>query len=168
MALLWIRPRQGACLEVAVGSGILQATCLLMGGTVFPPCWLFGLKYPITGVYRCWWGQILMLMYQERCQPSDEYSQICFPSAFMFPERATATPCQLKRGTLQTNRSGLGFCEVTAFAQGPGAHETCVYFPTVESLFPLVLWSSCNQALLAFKTKCSWSSRHGAVVNESD
>ena len=34
----------------------------------------------------------------------------------------------------------------------------CVYSPRVESLFPPVLWSSCDQVLLAFKAKCSGGS----------
>ena len=33
-----------------------------------------------------------------------------------------------------------------------------VYPPRVESLFPPVLWSSCNQATVAFKDKCSGGS----------
>ena len=34
----------------------------------------------------------------------------------------------------------------------------CVHPPRVEFLFSPVLWSSCNQAPLAFKTKCSGGS----------
>ena len=38
--------------RVAVGSGRLQAACLLMGGAVFLPCWFFGLRRLSTGAYR--------------------------------------------------------------------------------------------------------------------
>ena len=46
LSLWWAGLYQGVCLEVAVGSGGLQTACLLMGGAVFLPCWLFGLKHP--------------------------------------------------------------------------------------------------------------------------
>ena len=37
------------CLEVAVGSGWLQAACLLMNWAVFPSRWSFDLRCPSTG-----------------------------------------------------------------------------------------------------------------------
>ena len=33
------------------------------------------------------WGQVLALMFQARCQPSDDFSQICSPPTFMPQER---------------------------------------------------------------------------------
>ena len=34
----------------------LLSTCLLMGGAMFSPCWLFGLRGPSTGVYSLFCG----------------------------------------------------------------------------------------------------------------
>lgn len=42
----------GSCLEVAVGSGSPQATCLLMGEAVSLPSQLLDLRHPSTGVFR--------------------------------------------------------------------------------------------------------------------
>ena len=50
-------------------------------------------------------------------------------------------------------RSGSDSCEVTAFP--PGSQCACMCSAGIEFLFPSVLWSSCNQAMLAFKAKCS-------------
>ena len=47
--------------------------------------------------------------------------------------------------------------EVPAFFLDPGAHEWSVPSECRVSIFP-VLWSACNQALLAFKGKCSGGS----------
>ena len=42
----------GLCLEVAVGSWGLEATCLLMGWAVSPPSLLLGLRHSNTDTYR--------------------------------------------------------------------------------------------------------------------
>jgi len=39
-----------------VGSRKLLATCLLMGGSVFPPFWLYGLRHPSPGARGYWVG----------------------------------------------------------------------------------------------------------------
>ena len=56
------------------------------------------------------------------------------------------------------DESGPGSYEVITFALCPSYTRTGVHPPRVESLFPPVLWSSCIQALLAFKTNCSGGS----------
>ena len=48
LALWWT----GSCLEVAMGSGSPQATCLLMGEVVSLPSQLLDLRHPSTGVFR--------------------------------------------------------------------------------------------------------------------
>ena len=56
----------------------------------------------------------------------------------------------------------------------PVCIRTCVCPPRLESLFPPVLWSSCNQAPLTFKAKYSggstswfWGACHGAQSSHS-
>ena len=56
-----------------------------------------------------------------------------------------------------TCMSSIGSCEVTKFL-GLGMHETLCAPSKLEFLFPLVLWNSCTQTLLAFKAKCSGAS----------
>ena len=50
--LWWTGPHQGVCLEVTVSSESLLFACLLMNGSVFQLCWLFGLRHPSPGTYR--------------------------------------------------------------------------------------------------------------------
>ena len=57
-----------------------------------------------------------------------------------------------------TGRSGPGSYGVTALPWVPVHMKPCVHPPRVESVFPPVLWSSCTQAPLAFKAKCSGGS----------
>ena len=54
-----------------------------------------------------------------------------------------------------TDRSGLGSNGVIALHCLLVHVKTCVYPPRMEFLFPPVLWSSCIEAPLAFKIKCS-------------
>ena len=144
-----------------------------MSGAVFPPCWLFGLRHPSAGAYRLLGGA---RSWDQRPKMSGwsqsaHRSLLCLPPAFMTPERATAI-CHLLRDTLRlAGRSGPCSSGVTASAQGSSACKTYVHPPRVKSLFPPVLWSSCNQALLAFKAKCSvdssslcWIPRLGQLV----
>ena len=51
LSLWWAGLCQVVCLQAAVGSVRLSAACLIMGGAVFLPCWLFGLRHPRTGAY---------------------------------------------------------------------------------------------------------------------
>ena len=69
------------------------------------------------------------------------------PSA-MLPPRGPPRPAGV---------SGPCAHEVPAFFLDPGAHEWSVPSECRVSIFP-VLWSACNQALLAFKGKCSGGS----------
>ena len=58
--------------------------------------------------------------------------------------------------TLQGQQVGLSQAPIESllFPWDPVYTGPCVHPPRVESLFPPVLWSSCSQALLAFKAKC--------------
>ena len=49
--LWWAGLCQGVCLEMTIDSGRLQAACLLVGGAVFLPRWLFGLRHPTTDAF---------------------------------------------------------------------------------------------------------------------
>ena len=59
---------------------------------------------------------------------------------------------------------------VSALPWDPMHMKSCVHPPRVETLFPLVPWCSCTQALLAFNTRCSGRSsqcqipRHGNLT----
>lgn len=55
-------------------------------------------------------------------------------------------------------RSSPGYYGATALCWVPVNMRSCLHLLRVEFLFPPILWSSCTQALLAFKDKCSWSS----------
>ena len=79
---------------------------------------------------------------------------LCHQCPFLLsePQLTSASPVNPPR---PIGRSGPGFYEVTAFAQGSSACEILLHPPKAESLFPPILGSSCNQAPLAFKTKCS-------------
>ena len=57
-----------------------------------------------------------------------------------------------------TGWSSPGSCGVTALFWVPVYVKSCVHPPRVQFLFLPVLWSSCTQALLAFKAKCSGGS----------
>ena len=56
------------------------------------------------------------------------------------------------------------------FVLGPNVCEIFYVPPRVESLFLPVLWSSCTQVLLTFKSKCSWdsSSQWQSLAREPD
>ena len=56
------------------------------------------------------------------------------------------------------SRSSPGFCGVIALCWVPVHVKLCVCSPWVESVFSLVLGSSCAQSPLAFKANCSGSS----------
>lgn len=67
----------------------------------------------------------------------------------------TATLCLLRRPSTTRRRSDSGSYEVTAVALGPNAHKT-IHAPSRSGMsIPPVLWSSCAQALLTFRTKCA-------------
>ena len=77
-------------------------------------------------------------------------------SSVLSPFWATATPLPPQE-TLQDQWVGLAYAPVNSllFPWNLVHARTCVYPARVECLFPPVPWSNCNQALLAFKAKCS-------------
>ena len=128
----------------------------LMSGTV-PPSWLFALRCLNTGAYRllggarCW------------CQDpkQDVYCQSEFTSLWILPDVSAAsfydpreshtTPCFPRRPSSGSWEVWPTLLQSHSFCpQSP-----CVPPPWVEFLFPAVLRSSCSQAPLAFKAKCS-------------
>ena len=74
------------------------------------------------------------------------------------PQWATADPCHPGDPLRLVGRSSPGSYGVTALFCVPVYVKPYVHPPSVESLFPPVLWSSCTRALLAFKAKCSGGS----------
>ena len=61
--------------------------------------------------------------------------------------------------SILAGRSGPVSYEITAFIPWVLVHTgLCVHPPRVESLFSPVLWKSCNQTLLACKTRLSGDS----------
>ena len=109
------------------------------------------------------WGPVLVLMTQARCLPPRGF--MCLNSTQNFHHQ-----CPRFQGEPQPHLTssqtpprpvgsfGLGSCEDTAFDLGSGTCETlCVSSKSEVSVFPSPV-SSCNQALLAFKTKCFGSS----------
>ena len=143
-----------------------------MGGTVFLPCWLFGLKCPSIGAYR------LLSRARSRWENGDLQEGSC---QWVLP-RSTATsafvltvsyshqpPPPVSIGYPQTlaEKSGPVFYEVTDFFSWVLVHtRPCVCPLRVEFLFPLVLWNSYGQTLVAFKDRFSQgSSSHCQTQN---
>ena len=128
-----------------------------MGGAGFPPCWLFGLRWPNTGAYP---SSLVGLMVDSVRAHTKEY----FPE-FLLPVSLsslwdTATPHLCRR---PSNTSRLvwfsfvwGHCSFPCVLMHTLFH---VCPPRVESLFPPVLSKSCNQILVAFKV---WFSRNSS------
>ena len=105
------------------------------------------------------WGQVLVPKWQLLGElmpmniPWGLFHQC--PCSHSEPQLTPASPGDPPR---PAGRSCPGSCGVTALPWVPVHMKPCVHTPRVESLFPLVLCSSCTQALLAFKAKCSGSS----------
>ena len=78
-------------------------------------------------------------------------------SSVLPPEGASATPA-LPGDPSRPSGSDPDSDGVPVLPWDPAYMKHCECPPTVESLFPPVLWSSCSQASLAFSTKCSRAS----------
>ena len=125
-----------------------------MGGAVFPPCWLFGLRRPSTRAFRllggarsrCQNGQLMLmnipwdLCYKCSC-PHNE------------PQPTPASPGDPPR---PVSRFSPGSYGVTALPWVPVHVKACVCPPRVESLFP----QSCGGALAL---KHHWLSKPNAL-----
>ena len=126
-----------------------------MGGVVFPPCWLFSLKHPSTRAC-CWAGPGLSAkMSTSGTAHANDYSLGPLSPVSLPPQWATDDPSLPRRPPRPTGGSGPDSYGVSALSWVPVHVKPCVCPPRVESLFPQVLWSSCTQAPLSFKTKSS-------------
>ena len=117
-----------------------------MSGTVFLPCWLVGLSFPTLDPKGCIgrdWALVSMNTPQHPCHQCP-----CPHSELQVPLASPGDPPR------PAGRSGPGSYEVTPFPTGSqGTWDLCALWEW--HLFPPVLWQSCDQALLAFKAKCS-------------
>ena len=126
-----------------------------MGGSLFPPCWLFGLRCPSPGARGCWVCRVLMS--PGELTPVSWYlcHQGFYPCNEPEPSLPPHTHAAFAGYPLRpAGRPSIGSCEVTTVL-GLGVHETLWVPSKLEFLFLLVLWNSCSQSLLAFKAKCS-------------
>ena len=129
-----------------------------MGGAVFLSCWLFGLRHSRTGACRllgstrswCQNGNLWESSSQSIFSGSSATSVLAPPHSD--PEPIPTSPGDPPRLIGRSSPSSYG---ITALFWVPVYMKPCVCPPRVESLFPSVLWSSCTQAPLVFKAKCS-------------
>ena len=85
---------------------------------------------------------------------ASKYSPAPLPPVSLSPQWATGAPHLPGDPPRPAGRSVPGSYEVTPFPAGSqGTWDLCVLWEW--HLFPLGLWLSCDQALLAFKAKCS-------------
>ena len=128
-----------------------------MNRTVFPLL-LFGQRHPSINACR------LRLWHRARshCQMAtsrrahaSEY--FMGPSLLMFftPNEPLPIPTSPEDSPRPRGRLYPSFCGVIALPLVSVHVKPCVHSHRVESLFLLVLWSSCTEASLAFKAKCS-------------
>ena len=134
--------------------GILLATYLPRSGAVFLPCYLFGLgishwsyRLLVGGMPKWWppWDPMLMSI------PRISTTSVLVPTV------SYSLPPPLQE-TMQDHQLCLvRFLQsrVTALPWVPVHMKTCMHPPRVDSLFFPALWSSCTQALLVFKVRCS-------------
>ena len=130
-----------------------------MGGAGFPPCWLFGLKWPNTGAYL---GCLVGLMADSgRAHTKEYFPELLLPVS-LSSWWDTATPRLYRRPSNTSTyiwfRPLWGHC---SFPWVPMCTLLCVCPPKVDSLFPPVLSKSCNQIPLAFKV---WFSRKSSSI----
>ena len=131
-----------------------------MGGPVFWPCWLFGLRHPRTGAYR------LLRGVRSSCQ-NGSFQESSRWRIFTDTSTTSVLVCTVSYICLPPPQESLQDQQV-GLPQDPMKSllfpwvlvhtRICVHPPRVESLFPPVLWSSCTQALLTFKAKYSGGS----------
>ena len=144
-----------------------------MGGAEFPPCWLFGLRWPSTGAYRLF-GGVNGRLQEGSCQgvlPRTSAASVLVPVV----SHSCPPPLQetLQHQQVRLVQSPMG---VTAPSPWVLTHMLfCVCSPRVQSLFPPVMSKSCNQILLAFKvwfsgnssSRC-WTPRLGSLTWASE
>ena len=123
-----------------------------MGVSEFLPCWLFGLRCPSTGALWLWVGPELgEKISVSRRAHAKEYSPELLLPVSLYLQWATAAPPSAGDPLIlaQSSKSGPVSYEFLVHMR------PCVCPPRLEFLFPPVLWNSCDQILLAFKTSFS-------------
>ena len=132
-----------------------------MGGAVFLPCWLFGLRCPSTGPYTLLDGARSWLEnggLQEGSHqwvlPRNTSSSVSVPSVSHSCPLPPHEALQYQQVYLvQALMKSLLFIPWVLVCTKP---RVCP--PIVEFLFPLILWNSCNQTPMAFKGRFSGGS----------
>ena len=124
-----------------------------MVGAVFPPCWLFGLRWPSTGAYKLFIGANGSL---RGLLPMGTF-QNCWCQCPLHEPQLLSHLCQ--RPPMPAGRSGPISCWVTAPFPWVLVHTgPCLCPSRVEFLFLSVLWKSYNLIPLAFKARHSRAS----------
>ena len=126
---------------------------------MFLPCWLFAWGISALEFISCWVGSGLDAK-MSNSRRSHEYSLITLPPMSLSLGWAVpATPNPTSLGHLQDQQIPLAQEHKSLVLLWVPVHtRPCVHPPRVESLFPPVLWSWTNQALLGFKIKYSGAS----------
>ena len=109
-----------------------------MGWAVFPPCWLFGLRYLSPGAYRLmtWsrsWGR--------DCDLQEDSHQWILPKVhlFVFCPWSEAQPPSTNRRPSSTGKMLFSCCHVPLFAtMWTAACQALLPFTTSQSLFKLI------------------------------
>ena len=130
------------------GGAFIEQLCVQEDFKQFiPACWLLSLRHPST-----WVGQVLV---RKPLQEGSPWCLLC-PCPHSEPQLppASAGDPPVLAGTL-----GPVSYEVTAFSRWIFVYlRSCVHPPRVGFLFPLVLWNSCDQTLMNFRTRFSGDS----------
>jgi len=127
-----------------------------MGGVLFPPCWLFGLRHPSNGAYMVVGlgsGHRVKIAAFKRAHT--EYSSVPLPPVSLTSQWATATHHIPRRHPpTPACRSDSGSYEVTAFSLSPSVHRLCVlqerdfhFLPSCGFLTIKPRWPSVPNAL---------------------
>ena len=103
-----------------------------MGGAVFPPCWLFGLRQTNTGAYL---GSLVGLMADSGRTHTKEYFPELLLPVSLSPQWATGTPCLCRRPSNTSSRSGSVSPGVTA--PSPGSQRAHYFVCALQE------WSLC-------------------------
>ena len=149
--------RGGSEVRKTLGSLLIGEAVFLPYGAVFLPCWLFGLRSSRHGANS-------LLGEDRHCCQNGSLCESSHPwvlpnisaTRSLNPQWTTATPLTFQK-TLQDQQVGLVQASMKSiiFSWVPVCMRPCVCPPSVLFLFSPVLWSSCNLAPHAFKTKCS-------------
>lgn len=163
--------RGGSEVRKTLGSLLIGEAVFLPYGAVFLPCWLFGLRSSRHGANS-------LLGEDRHCCQNGSLCESSHPwvlpnisaTRSLNPQWTTATPLTFQK-TLQDQQVGLVQASMKSiiFSWVPVCMRPCVCPPSVLFLFSPVLWSSCNLAPHAFKTKCSgdFSSQWQSLIKGS-